>query len=130
MLLTPINLEVICLFPANRGAHFLSHWHRRSEVKEEGRQSVSHEHPSALSHPLQSLPVSAAFFILFHINSSSCLCNFHPPPPSLLFPSLVASLLLICSPSPQANTHQSRPDYITHSASQIKLPWTKQSNKK
>lgn len=59
------------------------------------------------------------------------LCCSHFPLSLSHSISCCSSHTNILSPkSPKANTDHNRPDYITHSASQIKLPWTKQSNKK
>lgn len=97
-----------------------------------GRPSVSHQRPSAASPP----PPSSAHFcrilsLGFHVATSGSLCG-------AAHQLLLAPVLLLPPPPPLSlsrsprgeRTHQNRPDYITHSASQIKLPWTKQSNKK
>lgn len=129
-------MEVTGVFPVSRGPHFLSEWQGGSGVKEKGQRSVLHQPPalSLLFCPflLNSLiqcvlisssgPTSVTPFAL--LSPLCCWCSL------FYFPPLGASLMLTCSLSPPRRTHKNRPDYISHSASQIKLPWTQLSNKK
>lgn len=103
ILLTPINPEVISLFPVRRGAHFLSEWQRRSEVTEGGQQSVSHQHPSALSpslHLLCSLVLLHSFSSILHqfLKPFIWFSAFHRPLLSTAHSSpLTPHLLLLLS---------------------------------
>lgn len=65
-----------------REAHFLSEWQGRSEVKQGGRQSVSHQHPSALSLSSDLLYNLCLlhFFFRFYISSSSHPLLYPPTP--------------------------------------------------
>lgn len=125
MLLTPINPEVISPFPVRRGAHFLSEWQRRSEVTEGGQQSVSHQHPSALSLSLDSLYSLFLLhsFILLYINSSSCLSDFlHffllPVSATHSFPSTFHFLLLLLS---RWHALPSVPPRLTHTRTDLTI---------
>lgn len=124
---TATCMEVTGVFPVSRGPHFLSEWQGGSGVKEKGQRSVLHQ-PPALS------LVCSPFLLYFY--SSSGLTSFTPFPLSVVHAPSFLSLLFV-PPScwhalsvPPGRTHKNRPDYISHSASQIKLPWTQLSNKK
>lgn len=98
-----------------------------------GQPSVSHQHPSAVSPPPSSVHFCHILSLYFNVATSSSLCGTKHQlllTPLPLFPPLPRSRSLSPSRPEGERTHQNRPDYITHSASQIKLPWTKQSNKK